>query len=229
MVNQSQLDELQVEKIKAEIESQKALASKLRAEGTFIRRKDAILKQEKEESDTTVYEQRIYEFTGDVDDDSVGEAITALSEWRARSKDDITLRLSSPGGYVIPGLALYDYVLGIRREGIKVYTVALGWAASMGGILLQAGTKRYIAPNAHILIHNVASTARGKLPELEDEVDFLKRLEDRGSAILAERSTMTVAQIKKKMNRRDWWLGAEEAVTLGFADDLWPPKRKNRR
>lgn len=226
MVSAAELKELEAEHLRAEIAVRKMEAAKFRAEGSYLRRKESRLKLEQEEAEASLYEQRIYEFSKEVREKSVDEAITTLSEWRARNKNDIVLRLSTAGGDCIAGFALYDYILALRAENIKVYTVALGWAASMGGILLQAGTKRYIAPNAHMLIHGISTSwVRGKIPEVEDWMVFISMLEQRGITVLAERSTLPEAEIAKRMSRKDWWLGADEVVELGFADDLWPPKR----
>lgn len=231
MVSAAELRELEAERIRAEIAARKAQASKFRAEGTYLRRKDAKLKLDQEDIDASTYEQRILEYTKEVTEESVDEAITILSEWRARGKDSITIRITSPGGSSIHGFALYDYILSLRSEGIKVDTVALGWAASMAGILLQAGTKRYIALNAHMLIHEVAVDGLPwmKLNELKDELELLDSIQSRIATILAERSTLSVAEVSKRMKRKDWWLDAEKVVELGFADGLWPPKTKRGR
>lgn len=232
MVTAAELRELEAEKLRADVAMAKAQASKFRAQGTYTRRKDAMLKQEQDDLNATAYEQRILEFTREVTEESVAEAISSLGEWRVKSKADITIRITSPGGDTVWGLALYDYVLALRAERIKVVTVALGWAASMSGILLQAGTKRYVAPNMHMLIHNIAATGLPdyiKLPDLEDDMKFMKSLEERGDNILAERSTLSVEEIRKRMARKNWWINAEDAVRLGFADDFWPPKKGRRK
>lgn len=165
--------------------------------------------------------QRVYEFSGEVTDASVSACIKTIGTWARMSSDPITVRFFSPGGRVIPGLELYDYLMHIRGRGITVNTVALGWAASMAGVLLQAGERRYIGPSAWLLIHEVSAGAVGKLSEMEDEMEFAKRLQRRLLQILAERSTMTERQIERRWKRKDWWLDAQEAIRLGFADALW--------
>jgi ATP-dependent protease ClpP protease subunit len=90
----------------------------------------------------------------------------------------------------------------------------------MGGILLQAGDERVIGKNAHLMIHEISAGAVGKLSEIEDEAKFCAMLSDRLVDILAERSTLTPTQIKRRWKRKDWWLSAEEAVELGFADRI---------
>lgn len=170
------------------------------------------------DEDVTADAQRIYDFSETVSAKSVQECIDVLTEWRKRSADPITVRFTSPGGGVLPGLALYDYLVALRAEGIHITTVALGYAASMAGILLQAGTHRLVGPNAYILIHEVSSGAIGKISELKDETKFADALWKRLSELLAARSTLSALQVRNRADRRDWWLDADDAVELGFAD-----------
>ena len=125
---------------------------------------------------------------------------------------------NSPGGSVLDGLALFDYLRQLRQAGHHVTTVALGRAASMGAVLLQAGDRRLIGENAFMLVHEVSHLSAGKVSELEDNVDFTRRLQKRLLAILASRSTLSDAQIARRWARKEWWLDASEAVELGFAD-----------
>lgn len=165
----------------------------------------------------------IYHFVGPVSEQSVKSCIEDLDKWGRRDPGcDFTLTLNTPGGDVIDGLALYDFITQDLRENRqhKVTTVARGYAASMGGILLQAGDKRLIGKNAYVLIHEVSSGAIGKVSELEDEFKFTKRLQERLVQILAERSTLTEAGIKKKWSRKDWWVDSAECVDLGLADGI---------
>ena len=83
---------------------------------------------------------------------------------------------------------------------------------------MQAGDERVIGPNAFVLIHEVSGGAEGRSSELGDRVEFHGLMEERLLAILAERSSMTVRQINARWQRKDWWLSADEAVALGFAD-----------
>lgn len=163
----------------------------------------------------------IYTFYDSVSSDSVKKAMEDISLWARRCPGcPITVIFNSPGGSVIDGLALYDFLLELRANGHYVETVALGMAASMGGILLQAGDKRIIGRNAVLLIHEASMGTGGKVSELEDELSFIKMLQDKLVEILAERSTMSQAAIKRKWHKRDWWLTATQAVDLGFADGV---------
>jgi len=220
---------LAAQKAEAEAEAQRAIAQNNAAQARWY----AMLIKEKrrdfEAEDAEVLNQRIYDFNTDVRQASVTECIETLSEWRHRSPDPMTIRFTSPGGQVMPGLALFDYILALRDEGIVVNTVALGEAASMAGILLQAGTKRFVGPNTYLLIHEVTSSAIGKTSEVEDEIAFVKRIQARLVGILAERSTMKPAAITRRWRRKDWWLDADEVVRLGFADVIYRGRKAPRR
>lgn len=163
----------------------------------------------------------IYTFYGPVTKDSVARCMEELGNWARREPGcNITLIFNSPGGSIIDGLALFDFIQELRVKGHYIETVALGMAASMGGILLQAGDKRVVGKNAMVLIHEASMGTGGKTSEIEDEVAFVKRLQEKLLDILAERSTMTKTSIKRKWMRKDWWLDSEESIKLGFADEI---------
>ena len=181
-------------------------------------------------------EARIYNFVDQVSTGSVKSAIGTLNEWVRRdlvsgiTPRPLTVVFQSPGGGVFPGMALFDAIKRIQRGDpnnddpalrvppVKVDTIASGYAASMAGILLQAGDVRIIEENAYILIHEISSLALGNTSEMEDEVKLMKRLQDRVLKIFVERSNMTKRAIETKWKRKDWWIDAEEAIEKGFAD-----------
>lgn len=163
---------------------------------------------------------RVYDFVDAVTSTSVNSCIKTLSRWRRQSRDPITVIINSPGGEVIHGLRLYDYLLFLRAEDIHITTVTLGMAASMASVLLQAGDQRIVGPNAHVLIHEVSSGAMGKIGELEDEFLFCRALNTRLFNILASRSTLSFDEISERAKRRDWWLDAEATLSGGFADEI---------
>ena len=208
------LEELEADRLRAEIAKLKA--DTRRTDQQYLR--DEIYHR-RDNADAS--EHRILTFYGEVGAVSVAKALTELGIWARRDPTQpIKLIFNSPGGSVFDGLALFDYLLELRADGHEITTVGMGMAASMGGILLQAGSHRVLAPNAYMLIHEVSSLAWGGASELEDEVVFVKRLQDRILDILAERSTMTRTQIARKWKRKDWWLDAGEALRLGFVDEV---------
>lgn len=173
-----------------------------------------------------------YRFSSAVDDGTVKTCLDKLTFWhRTNPTADIEIIFNSPGGSVFAGMDLFDYIVQLRGEGHAVTTVTRGYAASMGGILLQAGSKRVMGKEAYILIHEVSTWAGGKVGEIEDEYNFLKKISERVVGIFAERAKeagangtathpITAAQVRKNWNRTDWWLDSTEAIKLGIVDEL---------
>jgi ATP-dependent Clp protease protease subunit len=167
------------------------------------------------------YQHNIYNFFGPVDQKSASTCLETLSYWaRREGQCEMTLVFNSPGGSVIDGLALFDEILSLREQGHLITTVARGMAASMGAVLLQAGDHRVIGKNAHMLIHEISFGSMGSWGEVQDEVAFAKQLQDKLLDILAERSALSKQKIKNRWARRDWWLGADEVLKNGFADEI---------
>ena len=176
--------------------------------------------------------QRIYVFDSPVGDNSVSKVIERLDVWRRLDPGcTVTIRFCSPGGDVISGMYLYDYLLGLRSAGHRVTTEAYGYAASMAGILLQAGDVRRIGRKSYILIHEISFGAYGKIGVVEDEVAFVKKIGDRVLDIFAagakkakEAGTASKAlsrdQFKKRWTRKDWWLSSDEALKFGVVDEV---------
>jgi ATP-dependent protease ClpP protease subunit len=164
-----------------------------------------------------------YFFTQEVDEVSIRKCMKRLDEWDHDFPDcDVEITFTSPGGNCIDGFALWDYLMEYRNKGHCLMTHTLGMAASMAGVLLQAGDRRYMGAESFLLIHNIATTGLpySKIGEVEDELLFLKKLQDRFMNILASRSTLSVDEIKERADRRDWWLNSEEALALGFIDEV---------
>ncbi|HEX2040668.1 MAG TPA: Clp protease ClpP [Acidimicrobiales bacterium] len=180
----------------------------------------ALRRQEREQAADHRAAQ-VYTFYSAVDGDSVQQCMAELGRWSRRDPGaPITVIFNSPGGNVLDGLALFDYLRQLRSVGHRVTTIALGRAASMGAVLLQAGDHRVVGENAFLLVHEVSNASIGKVSELEDGMEFTKRLQKRLLAILSERSTLSDREIQRRWARKEWWLDAAEAVELGLADAL---------
>lgn len=183
------------------------------------------LRDARRESAETALKQEvlpIYQFWGEVSEDSCKDAIAKLDKLDRRFPGQpLTIILNTPGGDVTSGLALYDHIQSLRtRKKHHITIIVHGWAASMGGILLQAADKRIVGAQCQVLIHEVRSASFGKLGDMQDDMENLKVLWVQLSKILARRARMTDAQIRERAFKRDWWLSAEEAVKLGFADEI---------
>jgi ATP-dependent Clp endopeptidase proteolytic subunit ClpP len=164
---------------------------------------------------------RVYRFLGGVTGASSLAAVAQLVEWnRLDPGCDITFIIDSPGGGIIEGFHLFDVMLSLRKDGHHITTITNGMAASMGGILLQAGDRRIAGPNASILIHEASFGAMGSMGQVEDTVEFAKKLQERLLGILAERSSLTKTQIRNRWKRKNWWLDADEALKFGFVDAI---------
>lgn len=163
----------------------------------------------------------IYMFTTGVNETSVQKCLEQLDHWsRLNPGKDITIILNSPGGLVTHGLALYDYLIMLRENGHFITVMVLGQAASMGGILLQAGNRRLMGPSSRLLIHDVSAGTIGKRQKMHEDMELFDMMWDQLAEILAERSKLTKRQVQNKAKHRDWWLTAKEAVELGFADEI---------
>lgn len=213
--------ELEEAKLEAEIRQLNAETAKNNAEAAAAEFIAAKLEREDLYERAAADQAGHYSFIGAVTNDSVKSCMRELAVWSRREPEcNITILFNSPGGSVTDGLALYDFLDELKFQGHKITTVARGMAASMGGVLLQAGQERVIGRNAHVLIHEVSSMNIGKTSEMEDELKFVLRLQERLLDILAERSSLTKTQIKTRWKRKDWWLSSEECVELGFADRI---------
>lgn len=93
-------------------------------------------------------------------------------------------------------------------------------AASMAGILLMAGDKRWIGHQCWMMIHRAAFGAIGKTYEVEDEVKLVKRIEERCLDIFVSRSKLSKLKIKRNWDRKDWWIDADECLELGLVDEI---------
>lgn len=148
-----------------------------------------------------------------------------LGMWARRSPDALaagpfTIEIGSPGGEVMPGLALIDYIRALRAKGYIINTHGFGEIASMAAVLLQAGSTRSISENSYILLHEPSTMSQGTSTKMRDESRWIDRIENRLASLLAERSSLSVEEIKRGWHRRDWWLDAEEALHYGFVDEV---------
>ena len=169
--------------------------------------------------------QRQYNFTESVTRQSVQNCIDRLNQWDVMDPGcAITIVFNSPGGSVIDGMWLFDYIRLLRERDHKVTCIALGYAASMAGILLQAASDgcRVMARGSWLLIHEVAFSAGGKIGEVEDEYKFGLRLKEQAAAIFVERSggKLTREALETMWCRKDCWLDPTEALALGIIDAI---------
>ncbi len=200
---QIRLTQLKTERVAAELAEYRALAS--RAASGDLR-------------------NRVYNFLGPIQSDTVSEAAAAILSWDRQSREPITLRLMSPGGEVPSGLYLYDLLTAIASEGTPITTVALGNANSMAAVVLQAGTRRLVGPNSWITLHEVSVGANPHefltVTEKEEQNKTIRRINTRLVSLLASKAKIDQKQIARSINKKDWTLEPEQAVEYGFADAI---------
>lgn len=131
---------------------------------------------------------------------------------------DINIYINSPGGSVTAGLAMYDTMQFVTCD---VNTYCMGIAASMGSVLLTAGTKgkRFCLPNSHVMIHQVSGGAQGTASDVERTVEFMYSLKKRLNGILAKHTGKTVEEIERDSDR-DNYMTAEQAAAYGLVDKV---------
>jgi ATP-dependent Clp protease protease subunit len=159
-------------------------------------------------------------FIGTPIDDHVANLVIAqmLFLQMEDSKKDISIYINSPGGSVTAGLAIYDTMQFVTCD---VTTYCLGMAASMGAVLLAAGTKgkRFALPNSDIMIHQVSGGAQGTASDVERTVEFMYKLKRRLVGILAHHTGKTFEQVNHDSDR-DYYMTAAEAAEYGLVDQV---------
>jgi ATP-dependent Clp protease, protease subunit len=131
---------------------------------------------------------------------------------------DIHFYIGSPGGSVTAGLAIYDTMQLIRAD---VATYCLGMAASMGAVLLAAGAKgkRFILPNAKVMIHQVSAGFRGTAGDIDVQAREILQTNDKLARILQHHTGQDLDRIKTDI-QRDHYVSAEDAVAYGLVDEI---------
>ena len=136
---------------------------------------------------------------------------------------DIQYYINSPGGSVTDGLMIYDTMKLIKPD---VQTICMGMAASMGSVLLAAGTKgkRCILPNAEVMIHQPLGGAQGQATEILIAAEHIKDTRKRLNQILADSCGRTIEELDRDTDR-DHWMTAQEALEYGIVDKILESKK----
>ena len=159
-------------------------------------------------------------FVGVPIDDYVSSLIIAqlLFLQMENKNQDIHMYINTPGGSVTAGLAIYDTMQFVQCD---VATYCIGQAASMGSVLLAAGTKgkRHALPNSRIMIHQPWGGAQGQATDIMIQAEEIIRMKKRLNEILAKHTGQTVDKVQKDGDR-DFFMSAAEAKTYGIVDEV---------
>ncbi len=159
-------------------------------------------------------------FLGTPVDDNVASVIIAQMLFlEAEDPDkDIYLYINSPGGIVTSGLAIYDTMQYIKPD---VVTTCIGQAASMGAVLLAAGTKgkRFALPNARIMIHQPLGGVQGQASDIEIHAKEILKIRKRLNEILAEATGRPIEKIEQDTDR-NYFMSSSDALEYGLIDEI---------
>ena len=162
---------------------------------------------------------RVVMLGSDVNDDIANQICAQLLYLEGEDPQaDIWLYVNSPGGSVTAGMAIYDTM---QFVGCDVATVCLGLAASMGQFLLTAGAagKRYVLPNARVMMHQPLAGLRGQASDIQIQAEQLRYTKQRMAELIAFHSGQELEQIQAD-SERDRWFTAEEATEYGLCDKV---------
>ncbi len=158
--------------------------------------------------------------------DQVANLVVAQLLFLDRENPDkeIQLYINCPGGEIYPGLAIYDTMQMVRAP---ISTIAVGWTASLGTVLLSAGRKgrRFALPHATIHMHPAGGGTRGYAPDVEIQYKELKRMQDLLHNILSRHTGQPVEKIADDFDR-DYFMDAHRAVEYGIIDEVLTPVRE---
>ncbi len=169
--------------------------------------------------------ERIIFLGGEVNDDTANLIIAQLLYLEhTDSKKDISLYINSPGGSVTAGMAILDTMNHVKCD---VSTVCVGVAASMGAVLLSSGTKgkRFILPNAEVMIHQIMGGAEGQASDVEITAKRMLRRKETLNKILAQNTGKKFEQVEKDADR-DYWMTSDEAKKYGIVDAIMTKTKK---
>lgn len=166
-------------------------------------------------------------FLGVPIDDDVANIVQAQLLFLANATDsdsDISIYLNTPGGSVSAGLAIYDTMQLVAPD---VATICTGMAASMGSILLCAGTKgkRSALPHSRVLIHQPLGGAKGQASDILIAAKEIEKTRDELCRIIASHSGQTFEKVFADADR-DYWMSADEALAYGMVDRILKKERK---
>ena len=137
---------------------------------------------------------------------------------------DINVYINSPGGYVASGLAIYDTMQFVKPD---VATTCVGQAASMGAVLLCAGTKgkRACLPHSRVMIHQPWGGVQGQVTDIEIHTKELLIVKKKVNEIFVKHTGQSMEKIEKDTDR-NYFMSAEEAKTYGLIDEVFEKKKK---
>lgn len=161
------------------------------------------------------------EIRDDMADDIVAELLYLTS---VDSEKEISLYINSPGGSVSAGMAIIDTMRNIPNS---VTTICIGMCASMGAYILSQGDKRYILPNAEVMIHQPLGGTQGQATDMKIACQHIEKTKEKLIKDLSDSTGQPIEKIRADVER-DYWMDAQEALEYGIIDEIIEPKKKRK-
>jgi len=168
---------------------------------------------------------RIIFIAGPIDDNLANSVVAQMLLLASQDpKKDIQIYINTPGGSVTAGMAIYDTMQYVK---CNVATICFGMAASMGAVLLLAGTKgkRFALPNSEILLHQVAGGVQGQAVEIEITAKQIIKIKNKLNKIIASNTKQPLDKVERDTDR-DFYLTADEAKEYGIIDEVIKTKEE---
>ncbi len=161
---------------------------------------------------------RIILLSGEIDDNLANVIVSELLYLDSINHNDISLYINSPGGSITAGMAIMDTMNFIKSD---VSTICIGMAASMGAFLLSCGekNKRYILPNAEVMIHQPLGGVEGQATEIKIVAERILKLKEKLNTILSKNTGKNIKEITRD-TERDYFLDSKEALEYGIVDKI---------
>ncbi|MBE9559172.1 MAG: ATP-dependent Clp endopeptidase proteolytic subunit ClpP [Proteobacteria bacterium] len=163
--------------------------------------------------------ERVIFIVGQIEDHMANLVVAQLLFLESENPDkDISIYINSPGGSVTAGLAIYDTMQFIKPD---ISTLCIGQAASMGAVLLAAGTKgkRFSLPHSRVMIHQPLGGFQGQASDIEIHAKEILKIREQLNQLLANHSGQSIETIDND-TERDNFMGADEAVEYGMVDEV---------
>ena len=161
---------------------------------------------------------RIIILNGEITDNSSNIVVAQLLYLDSLNNDDISLYINSPGGSITAGMAIFDTMNFSKSD---VSTICVGMAASMAAFLLSSGEKgkRYILPNAEVMIHQPLGGAQGQATEIKIAAERILKLKKKLNKILSDNTGKDIDTIDND-TERDYFMDSDEALNYGIVDKV---------
>lgn len=162
--------------------------------------------------------ERIIFLSGEITDDVANIIVSELLYLDSINHNDISLYINSPGGSITSGMAIMDTMNFIKSD---VSTICIGMAASMAAFLLSCGKKgkRYILPNAEVMIHQPLGGVSGQATEIKIAAERILKLKNKLNKILSENTNQTLEKIEIDTDR-DYFMDSNESIDYGIVDKI---------